>query len=74
MTPGLKASTPLIYPHLRQFICELMLLFSFYSDGTLNPNGVRFGSAEIYNIGKKSHTQIFWQFMWHIPWSALILF
>jgi len=21
------------------------------SDGTLNPNGVRFGSAEIYNIG-----------------------
>ena len=22
------------------------------SDGTLNPNGVRFGSAEIYNIGK----------------------
>ena len=24
----------------------------FYSDGTLNPNGVRFGSAEIYQIGK----------------------
>ena len=23
---------------------------SFISDGTLNPNGVRFGSAEIYNI------------------------
>lgn len=23
----------------------------FNSDGTLNPNGVRFGSAEIYNIG-----------------------
>lgn len=22
------------------------------SDGTLNPSGVRFGSAEIYNIGK----------------------
>ena len=22
------------------------------SDGTLNPNGVRFGSAEIYNIGE----------------------
>ena len=21
-----------------------------YSDGTLNPNGVRFGSSEIYNI------------------------
>lgn len=21
------------------------------SDGTLNPNGVRFGSSEIYNIG-----------------------
>lgn len=24
------------------------------SDGTLNPNGVRFGSAEIYNIGKNA--------------------
>lgn len=23
-----------------------------FSDGTLNPNGVRFGSAEIYNIGE----------------------
>ena len=26
--------------------------FFFTSDGTLNPNGVRFGSAEIYQIGK----------------------
>lgn len=24
----------------------------FCSDGTLNPNGVRFGSSEIYNIGE----------------------
>ena len=24
----------------------------FCSDGVLNPNGVRFGSAEIYNVGK----------------------
>ena len=23
-----------------------------YSDGTLNPNGVRFGTAELYDIGK----------------------
>lgn len=31
----------------------LMLLFVclIFSDGTLNPNGVRFGSSEIYNIG-----------------------
>jgi len=27
--------------------------FSFFSDGTLNPNGVRFGSSEIYHIGKQ---------------------
>lgn len=26
-------------------------LVSLSSDGTLNPNGVRFGSSEIYNIG-----------------------
>ena len=25
-----------------------------FSDGTLNPAGVRFGSAEIYNIGEES--------------------
>lgn len=24
----------------------------YFSDGVLNPNGVRFGSAEIYNVGK----------------------
>ena len=29
---------------------------SLCSDGTLNPSGVRFGSAEIYNIGKKFAT------------------
>ena len=29
-------------------MCTVLLC----SDGTLNPNGVRFGSAEIYNIGK----------------------
>ena len=28
-------------------------LFSIPSDGVLNPAGVRFGSAEIYNIGKR---------------------
>lgn len=27
-------------------------LFFLCSDGTLNPNGVRFGSSEIYNIGE----------------------
>jgi acetoacetyl-CoA synthetase len=25
-------------------------MFAFFSDGTLNPNGIRFGSAEIYSI------------------------
>ena len=29
-------------------------LVSLSSDGTLNPNGVRFGSSEIYNIGEHS--------------------
>ena len=35
---------------------QLLLVFDavyLCSDGTLNPSGVRFGSAEIYNIGKK---------------------
>lgn len=27
------------------------------SDGTLNPGGVRFGSAEIYHVGKCPHNQ-----------------
>lgn len=27
------------------------MCFLLCSDGTLNPNGVRFGSSEIYNIG-----------------------
>ena len=31
-------------------ICFEFILF--FSDGTLNPSGVRFGSAEIYNISK----------------------
>ena len=26
------------------------MCYMCYSDGTLNPNGVRFGSSEIYNI------------------------
>lgn len=29
-------------------------LVSLSSDSTLNPNGVRFGSSEIYNIGERS--------------------
>lgn len=29
----------------------LAMCFLLCSDGTLNPNGVRFGSSEIYNIG-----------------------
>lgn len=31
---------------------KVKLVFVFGSDGTLNPNGVRFGSSEIYNIGE----------------------
>ena len=33
------------------------------SDGTLNPNGVRFGSSEIYNIGKIFNTFIYTYFL-----------
>ena len=36
-----------------------------FSDGTLNPAGVRFGSAEIYNIGEESCfsvEEIEWQY------------
>ena len=29
----------------------MVLFVCSFSDGTLNPSGVRFGSAEIYNIG-----------------------
>ena len=38
----------------RRYITLILYIYIFnlYSDGTLNPNGVRFGSAEIYNIGK----------------------
>ena len=33
---------------------HIFVFFSFVnSDGTLNPSGVRFGSADIYNVGKK---------------------
>ena len=32
-----------------------------FSDGTLNPNGVRFGSAEIYNVGKFFILFRFWK-------------
>ena len=38
---------------LRPVIHENSTCFAF-SDGTLNPNGVRFGSAEIYNAGNCS--------------------
>ena len=31
---------------------DISSLFLVNSDGTLNPNGVRFGSAEIYHISK----------------------
>ena len=31
---------------------DVLSIFRCYSDGTLNPSGVRFGSAEIYNIGE----------------------
>lgn len=34
-----------------ELICHVPGKFHF-SDGVLNPNGVRFGSAEIYNVGK----------------------
>ena len=33
----------------------IKVFFFFLSDGTLNPNGVRFGSAEIYNIVNPTH-------------------
>ena len=35
---------------LRNFVVKH--IDSHFSDGTLNPNGVRFGSAEIYQVGK----------------------
>ncbi len=39
-----------------QYYCPInynyTLIRSSYSDGTLNPAGVRFGSAEIYNISE----------------------
>ena len=41
-----------------------MLVITFYSDGVLNPNGVRFGSAEIYNVGK------YWTLM---EWGLAVL-
>ena len=35
---------------LTRFIC--FFHYHVYSDGTLNPSGVRFGTAELYDIGK----------------------
>ena len=38
------------------YVCSyiyLQLLLCLHSDGTLNPNGVRFGTAELYDIGKQ---------------------
>ena len=34
------------------FCCFVCFLVAGHSDGTLNPSGVRFGSSEIYNVGK----------------------
>jgi len=30
-----------------------------FSDGTLNPNGIRFGSAEIYSIVNQFNSEVF---------------
>jgi acyl-coenzyme A synthetase/AMP-(fatty) acid ligase len=32
--------------------------FFFFSDGTLNPNGIRFGSAEIYSVMDQFNSEI----------------
>ena len=66
--PAWYLSSPTFhYPYypvmIYMYIVICMILYSYYirimvlfvrsfSDGTLNPSGVRFGSAEIYNIGK----------------------
>ena len=42
---SLSPSLPII------ILCTSTFFMSLSSDGTLNPSGVRFGSAEIYNIG-----------------------
>jgi hypothetical protein len=34
------------------FVLMIFFIVINFSDGVLNPNGVRFGSAEIYNVGK----------------------
>lgn len=49
MPPGAPSATRLA----RALLCVHNLVF-VGSDGTLNPNGVRFGSSEIYNIGMQS--------------------
>ena len=36
---------------LTPFHCTVLLILT--SDGTLNPHGVRFGSAEVYNVGEQ---------------------
>ena len=39
------------FKSLKGYLCKYLLkLREIFSDGVLNPNGVRFGSAEIYNV------------------------
>ena len=45
----------------RHFLFLQTKINLFFSDGTLNPNGVRFGSAEIYNVGKFYTLFPFWK-------------
>jgi acetoacetyl-CoA synthetase len=42
---------------LKKFIFKNKILI--FSDGTLNPNGIRFGSAEIYSIVDQFNGEIF---------------
>lgn len=45
-----------------------------FSDGVLNPNGVRFGSAEIYNVGKNIMISFIFQLLLVIElWKIDIL-
>ena len=48
---------PIAGPFVNPFVLDLYSEHvpshvRLHSDGTLNPNGVRFGSSEIYNIGE----------------------
>lgn len=40
------------------FYTNFSLLFLYYSDGVLNPSGVRFGSGEIYTVMEQFSTFI----------------